>query len=300
MQFHEFRSFWDIRKSAVPRHVKRQEACRFQIKSMKDAKGSFGGKSGNELDMHIHMIENEEEWYGNDRPYYKVYPAILDALCKIKLDFNCPCPEVPEGTISVRFAKGHEPQTEEGKKIAALLIHKVSNAGEEDKGRLFIQATLLDEPDKYWWMLCETNDPSATIEEKLKNVRHYKDVAPLVTRIALTVCMLAHDPDIITPDVLIEDERRYDGASDEWKRKAEKRAMKRGKFGWNIGKSLETTPHLRRPHLALRHTGPNRSIPKIVAVRACVVHREKLTTVPTGYVLPDGTEVEDGKHAAAQ
>ena len=138
------------------------------------------------------------------------------------------------------------------------------------------------------------------IGEPNKSVSSFKkEVQTLAIRIALTVCMLADDPEIITPDVLSDQQSRYDGEKDEaWKRRAEEKAKKRGVFGWSIGKSIEVTPHIRRPHFALRHTGPGGKIPKIVAVKGCVVKMNKLTKVPTGHVLPDGTEIEEGKVAS--
>jgi hypothetical protein len=118
----------------------------------------------------------------------------------------------------------------------------------------------------------------------------------LALRIALTVILLADDPSIITPDVLSADRDRYESETDEaWKQRAVDRAKRRGIVGWNIGADYEVCPHYRRPHFGIRHTGKGRTIPRIVPIKGAVVHRSRLTEVPTGYMLPDGTEVEQGK-----
>ena len=116
----------------------------------------------------------------------------------------------------------------------------------------------------------------------------------LATRIALTVCMLADDPEIITPDVLKDDQGRYEKEKDEaWKRTAERRARNKGVFGWSIGKNIEVAPHVRRPHWAIRHKGKGqKKTPELVRVKGCKVKGGKLTTVPTGYMRDDGTEIE--------
>lgn len=234
--------------------------------------------------------ENESKWYDNDRPYYKAYPCIVDALCKLKLDFNCPCPEVPEGAVSVRFAKGNEPTARDGNKIASLLVHKVSGCGED---RLFIRVSMLNNTDRYWFYF-DTNHPSMTIQ-KLMDAREskYKEVQSLATRICLTVLMIQDDPDIITPDVLNEHQSRYDKETDEaWKNNARRKAKNKGVFGWSLGKHIEVAPHFRRPHWAVRWSGKGGTIPKVVPVKGCKVRDIALTSVPNGRMLEDGTEVE--------
>lgn len=87
-----------------------------------------------------------------------------------------------------------------------------------------------------------------------------KEVQKLATRIALTVCMLAYDPDIITRDVLSENQREYDSEKNDHRRRGvEEQAKNRGVFGWSIGKKFQdraNSPHYTKSHLAIRHIGP--------------------------------------------
>ena len=127
----------------------------------------------------------------------------------------------------------------------------------------------------------------------------YHEVRVLATRIALTTCMLADDPEIITRDVLNKQQDKYDGERNDSRRKRmEDKARNNGVFGWSIGKNVEVSPHVRRPHWALRHTGPKGSVPQIVPVKGCKVNARKLTDVPNGHMLDDGTEVEKGQAVA--
>jgi hypothetical protein len=306
MKFHEFRSWWDSHKTKLAR-LGRSFSYSKQVEALKEKANRIQHlpRRRHEL-LFAHIIENESKWYDDRRPFYKVYPCIADSLCKLKLDFNCDCPSVPRGTISIRFAETQEPKTNDGYSISALLVHDryVEDAETgEPKKMLFVQVKVKERPnvDDYYFFRLDTNHPHMNIEQFLESRTtspDYHEVKILATRIALAVCMLANDPEIITLDVLSEQQSRYDGEKDEnWKRRAEQKAKSKGVFGWSIGKNIKVTPHFRRPHFALRHTGPNGSIPKIVAVKSCMVKVNKLTRVPTGYVLPDGTEVEDGKIA---
>jgi hypothetical protein len=124
----------------------------------------------------------------------------------------------------------------------------------------------------------------------------FVDAVRQISRICVTCHLLADDPSIITPDVLSKDRDRYESETDEaWKQRAVDRARRRGIVGWNIGADYEVCPHYRRPHFGLRHTGKGKTVPRIVPIKGAVVHRSRLTEVPTGYMLPDGTEIEHGK-----
>lgn len=290
MQFHEFRTMWQEAQCTPLKKLGRERFYQTQ--------SEHAEKSGNIVFSHI--LRNEAEWYQNRRPYYKVYPCIVDALCKLNLNFKCECPKVPEGTIGIRFAEGHEPKSQDGHVIEAMLVHSHSDL--HGRQVLFVQVTFKENHDAYWFYF-DTNDQNGTIEEIFRNdfSHHpeYDKARILATRIALTVLMLADDPEIITRDVLAAQQSRYDKENDEgWKSRAEEKAKNNHVFGWSIGKNIEVTPHFRRPHWAVRWTGPGKKIPQIRPIKGCKVNWDKLTKVPTGHILPDGTEIEDGKIAS--
>jgi len=91
------------------------------------------------------------------------------------------------------------------------------------------------------------------------------------------------DSDIIAPDILIKDVSKWDKASEAQRLEIILRAHRRGKKGWNIGASIEYAPHYRRPHPALVRVGKGRRLTRIVMRKGSVVHRGKLTTIPSGF-----------------
>jgi len=99
-------------------------------------------------------------------------------------------------------------------------------------------------------------------------------------RLCCSLCLLKDDPSIVEPDVLAKGRLKYEQTGDE---KYVEKSHRRGKVGWNVGRHIEVAPHYRRPHMMLAWTGPERAVPKIVPRSGSVVHRAKVTKVPTGY-----------------
>lgn len=310
MKFHETITYYDSHKGQIPG---RSIPGRSRLSPANFYAVAIPAHEANGRATTVPILENELLWIKNLRPYYKVYPAILDSLCRLKLDVKYECPDIPQGQLSIRFAVGHEPGTKSGFKISSLfLANGIGRRASKEFKMMIVAANVLNQdgkPDFVRFMIDTIPDNVKSIEESLEigdpnnnTPSTNKGVQALATRIALTVCMLEHDPDIITPEILSKDEQRYRDESDEWKRKAEERARKRGKVGWSIGKKFQekaNSPHYTNPHFAIRHTGPGGKIPKIVPVKGYWTGKDKLTKVPTGHMLPDGTEIEDGKRIAS-
>jgi hypothetical protein len=133
--------------------------------------------------------------------------------------------------------------------------------------------------------------PGLTVEQSLASLGKkgvFADIGivipdELVTdcvRLCCSLCLLENDPSVISPDVLADDRDKYEAGGDE---RYVSKAHRRGKVGWNVGHRLEVVPHYRRPHMALVWTGHGRAVPKIVARRGSVVHREVVERVPNGF-----------------
>lgn len=317
MQFHKTLAMWDEQKSQldalrfVPENRKVEIFYYEKMKSIaaRDQRGDVRN-----------ILLMEYRWIRDRRPYYKVYPCIVDALCKLRLDAKFQCPEVPQGQISIRFALGKEPSTKDGIKIGSLFIAGVNlrtPSGKESKG-MTIFAKLLNPPNSDFEPFFITFDPNPhhykSVDDLLENGQDpnsslrneqepyrtmRKEAQALAIRIALTTCMIADDPDIITRDVLAEKQGEYDSEkNEERKRRAEEKAKNRGVFGWSIGKKFQgraNSPHYTNTYLAVRYKGKGRKTAEIVAVRGYWTGKDKLTTVPTGHIREDGTEVENGQ-----
>jgi hypothetical protein len=246
----------------------------------------------------------ERTWISAVRPYYKCWPSISAALLKMRFDVPCEHLSLPTPIVCLRLPHG-----EQGTGVRAILVSISPNdKGEGYRNFLVASQSVLATSANSEPVISSVHivlRPGTSIEESLTRARHFdtfesvdprreEDEAYGVDglRLAVAVCLLAQDPALVLPDVLNRDKAKLDGASAEDLAKFTDRARSNGKYGWNIGENYEAMPHYRRPHLALRHTGPGGKVPRIVPVKGSIVHRSKMTQVPTGHILPDGTELE--------
>jgi hypothetical protein len=147
--------------------------------------------------------------------------------------------------------------------------------------------------------------PGTTYEEFFNGVESYNSIilektgmcAVELFKLVISLCMLGNDPTIIQPDVLSKDREAWEATGD-WK--YVEKARRRGKNGWEIGRNIEeqiakevaqekrenggVRPHWRNGCPALCWTGEGGRIPEIRWRNGCVVNREKLLAMPTGYL----------------
>lgn len=270
---------------------------------MKFHEYAYGKTPPGSDELHVGLQKMEQNWLNARRPYYKAFPCVVDALSRVSLDIRQCDLQLGSRMFAIRFADGNEPKVGKGKLFSILTAATadsflfMSQLMDEDgliccqcrTHKLDKQVTL--EEEIQWF----THNPSGKITHDAVETFHLFSIETMrvATRISLTCHLLADDPSIITPDVLSSDRERYNGETDEaWKQRAVDRARRRGVVGWNIGADYEVCPHYRRPHFGLRHTGKGKTIPRIVPIKGAVVHRNKLTEVPTGWMTPDGREIE--------
>lgn len=266
-------------------------------------------------DSMLHHAGMELQWYKQTRPYYKLYPSIIPALLRVKLDTPCDRLDLGSKTVCIRLPHGFELKA--GSVFVRTLLVRVGSPPEMPETTLIISETLSNgfaqaspplrfkkgrtlesfvagnalesvELDSGDFRLGLSVPPPEVVSEMIS-----PEFLSVTLRLCVAVLLLANDPSIVTPDVISKYADEYERTSDESKKQAiVDRSIRRGKVGWNIGKEYETCPHFRRPHFAIRHTGKGGTVPKIVPVKGSVVHSSKVSRVPTGYILPDGNEVE--------
>ena len=243
-------------------------------------------------------IAVEHNWYQDQRPYYNIWPGIIPLLTSLKLDLDGALIKPLRGSI-------------------AFCLPELSPLTFEDQGETWPVKTILASPSlirhkpgfSLFIDINETGPGGApvntvrsfqtvggqTIEESIESLPHHEsETVGIITppeilancvKIVCGICLLDQgDSDLIQACVLNKDAEKYSRTGDP---KYINKARKRGKVGWDIGKSIERAPHFRRAHLAIYWTGPGRKIP-IVKLRGAdkpiIVHRDKVETLPTDFL----------------
>lgn len=287
MKFHEYTTMYNALGGRIAKNGPRLSEGDFwkQGKQLFEDGFKAGIVSQHDKDERQTQSECEHWWMAHKRPYYSIYPAVTKSLLAVKLDLDCSLIKMPVFELLLRFPVGNEPIRSGERYIKSCLA-----VGAKSPAGLMVQLLIEDDgsdkedKSKIRFLLKH----GITVEESLNRVEDWDNASPdfkrnieSVIRTFCAVCLLGDDPDIIKPDVLNEHQRQFDETGDF---KYVEHARKRGKVGWLVGSQIETCPHYRRPHLALRWTGEGHAIPKIVPVKGAIVHRNKLTDVPMGYL----------------
>jgi hypothetical protein len=264
-----------------------------------------------------------EGWWETDKcPYYRIYPSIIPMLLRLNLSIDTGLIKLPSSlrSFAVHFPKiDHKLSFDIGEahyNIHSLICGPVTlQSGAHiydgisiwvDFGETLGMCNLSDEPivkdfpvPTYINMPVEEgltvedsskmlkDDPTATYGIYMPN-----ETKAQIIRLVCTLCLLENDPSIIEPDVLDKDRAKYAKSPD---KTIVDRAIRRGKIGWNVGRAIETMPHVRGPSpLALYWTGKGRTIPLIRHRKGCIVHKELITKVSTIEDYDEQQEIEAG------
>lgn len=258
-------------------------------------------KNGDNFSFRRAMLE--QAWETRGRPYYNVFPAILPMLMSIKLDIPCSMLEsISVEPIEIRlpteledcplcWAEGRvrsvlvgiQPMPKEvGSEELIPGLCVCFDIGERDE---------LDHPIMAFKFFPLRDDMSIEDSYALfpehesmgKGVHIPNEVIVATVKLCACLALIDQDSDIITPDILAKDRDRWQNASEADKQRMADMARRRGKSGWDVGASIERVPHYRRPHPALVRVGKGRTLTRIVMRKGSVVHRGKLTSIPTGF-----------------
>jgi hypothetical protein len=238
-------------------------------------------------------------WFKAKKPYYDVYPSIIPALTRIKLDKIRGCDVCKPGGLENLLLRlpleGKNELCWDDGRIRAMFVsfqevNHQNTIGKElgpgitigiDQGEL---DTLSGVPIFLLRIFPLTDQSIESTIDALPvspTSREGKLIPPDIinraVRLAITVCLLDNDPSIISPEVLSRDRGK------EITDVEVNRARRRGKYAFSIGKSFEMIPHYRRPHLAHFWTGKGRTKLIMKMRKGAIVHRDKVTNVPTGY-----------------
>lgn len=246
----------------------------------------------------------EADWIGQERPYYNCYSAILPMLIKLRLDIPCASVDF-QGmkTLEVRLPKRQDEDSpfrwaeHQVRTVLFGLQDMPREIGSEELTTGLCACYDVGETDElgdpvYSFRLFPLREDK-TIEEALNLFSVHESastglqvpdhIALNVIKLCVCLALLDKDPSIVLPDVLAKDSIRWDRATEAERLAMVAKAHRRGKVGWNVGASIEHIPHFRRPHPALVRIGKGRTLSRIVMRKGSVVHRSKITSIPTGH-----------------
>lgn len=289
MLFHSYTSMRDWAKKNDPNDRLAQDVDQFYRRAIFDAQRMGSGQF-------FGQMHNERDWEKARRPYYNIYPSIIPMLTRLNLDLDSDLIRLPMPALCIRFPK--EPDRNplkfgwNGQEFPVRCILM----GEIDEGTglsvlVDIGEVMGDFGVPVYTYRNFPREAGLTVEksiEGLGKVGLFSEIGVQVPdwfvmdciRLCCSLCLLENDPEIISPDVLADDRARFEASGDQ---KFVKKAHRRGKVGWDVGKHIEVIPHCRRPHMALVWTGLGRAVPRVVPRRGSVVHREMVEKVPSGF-----------------
>lgn len=236
-------------------------------------------------------------WHTQRRPYLNVWPVVLQCLENTRLDVTpgqLPETEIDNlGIIEIRLPAQHEV----GSFFLAKRDPTVNAPGDLQTFCLYEMSGV-----NHFGLLSSRCSQNSTFQEVADRLVDTVGVAPpkdeynekidrKMLAIAAGVCLLAADDRYIDPVLLNRDRNR--DLDEEAHQRAVKRAKNRGEFGFDLGKTIEVSPHFRRPHFGIRLTGKGRRIAKLVPIKGAIINRELLGDIPTGY--QDDEELKDSE-----
>jgi hypothetical protein len=251
-------------------------------------------KIGHDAKYYPLKAQHEYQWLHDKRPYYKLYPGVITPFLRLDVDkVDLSSLKVPTGsTLMIQIPVGSI--VTDGIVLRNILIRSIRTK-EHRESTEAVDGMLVT----YEYSKEGSNEPYGAyftlpfVAGKMLGAylgnrqRCVGDVGSSIAmrnnvlRIIAVCSLLEDDPDVIQPDVLAGDYEKWKIALDP---KYIEKAKQRGKFGWVIGKNVEVSPHIRAASpFALYWTGKGRTIPIIRHRKSCIVHREIIEKIPTGY-----------------
>ncbi len=303
MQFHDYRLLKQFDDGEIAASTSTREYYNRRSRHATDVCRLRHSSLGENEKAIIDVVLTECDYVMDNRPFYNVYPAVVKCLENTKFNFRLNQIKPLDECIAICFAVGHEPsadclQSPVGRRVRSMILElREFNAMECDDSKI---GSLVPSIGIRAAFDTDSNDGDEsrgiirfsghrkTIEEVISDST--TELVPGVmlaesgklVSIAIGVAMLAQDERFAEPILLKRDQGKQLDA--EGLQRAIERAKRNGRNGMTIGRTLELSPHFRSPHFGIRWTGKGRTVPKLVPVKGCVVSRNKLYPIPTGYL----------------
>ncbi|MFA5767091.1 MAG: hypothetical protein WC919_04160 [Candidatus Paceibacterota bacterium] len=237
----------------------------------------------------------EYYWIRTGKPYYRLYPGVIKPFLRLDADkVDTGLLKIPtNNTLMIQMPVGGV--VVNGIELRNIVLCKVNINDRQSDGMYAMieyaeEGTMPHENEKIYTAYLTTpfksglmlgallNESSVTVEGGMAIPKELQKAAIKIVAVCL---LLENDPEVIQPDVLNDDLAKFKQTLDP---KYIEKAKRRGKFGWVIGRDIEVSPHVRAASpFALYWTGKGRTIPIIRYRKGCIVHRELVEKIPTGF-----------------
>lgn len=227
------------------------------------------------FDIHL-----EEKWIEARRPFYLAYPAVVKALANTSLDFTLEQLGLTMPPTVVCLPHGHELVIGPSKiktiifSMGVELFPKSNRINFDQSFVCKVQGERIDSDGSSAIMLGLSDKPLSQWD--------FRNGAAKIASLCVGLSMLAKDERFAERILLQRDQSKV--LTPEQQAAAIERAIRNGRNGIAIGKEIEISPHMRRPHFGIRWTEKGRSVPKLVPIAGSLVSRSKLYPIPTGYL----------------
>ena len=256
--FHEVDTFFAFRESAWSR-LKWQE---YYLLLAMDPTLPFGSRM---------KAKWEWEWYSLERPYYRIYPSILRMFFGIRLDLPSNRIRPPLGAIGIQLPDCLV--CDDDWVVNNLLV----NTNSEHCQMSFVAYGLYHgvsathmtafpmTPETVERQLLVSMERPTLLGSVPGRSLMSAELQSRCMRIIATLCLIADNPEFVSADVLAADEEKYKLTGDD---KYVRKAKRRGKYGWTVGKHVEMSPHFRNRCLALYWTGQGAPFPRFAGAKS--------------------------------
>jgi hypothetical protein len=295
MQFYEYTTLRNAvaQKGKTPeyrthaREMRPQDYRDFVVSTAEKRLGPEWKASEDGLAGRAKTVLAEQQWIEGLRPYYNIWPIVVDLAQTVKLDLPFSAVEPTFKCIVFRFAHGHEPSGLTTALLSWSKRHVLISTLLMNKGYMMEYSFQPNDKVENWLKEERVQNYITSVPQEVWKARH-----DLLVRLFVFVGLLSHNDGLITPIVLAKDQERYTETDDpDVRKRSQDRAARRAGRGFDVGKSLqlerEQSPHWRNPHLCLFWTGTGRTTPIIKMRSGAVIQRSSMAEVPTGYLGPE-------------
>lgn len=236
------------------------------------------------------QLGGEVMWCDAGRPYYNVYPSVIDAFTKLNLEgVDCESVRLPLPALLIRFPVGSELC---GSVRCFLVSNALTTRAKSRSLRLAIDfGYSVRANDRMVTSHTAATMPMhfGSVSSQLKGLRKCAkeddtrdwSAVESVMQLLCALCLLKGNADLIEPEPLEADRAKWEKTHDP---ALIAKAAKRGKVAWSVGKHIEVAPGFRRPHFAIRWMGKGGTDPRLRPIKGCLVRKREITEVPTGYL----------------